>query len=105
MVSPPLHLSDHAHQRQDADQQTNKERENSQMPFALLLIRHHRGYARHICQRLLIDLSWNSSRLEGNTYSLLETEQLLQAGRSGDAQLSKECKRFRHIGGVGVLVL
>ncbi len=47
-------------------------------------------YARHICQRLLIDLSWNSSRLEGNTYSLLETEQLFQTGRSGDAQLSNE---------------
>jgi fido (protein-threonine AMPylation protein) len=47
-------------------------------------------YARHICQRLLIDLSWNSSRLEGNTFSLLETEQLFQAGRSGDAQLSTE---------------
>lgn len=47
-------------------------------------------YARHICQRLLIDLSWNSSRLEGNTYSLLETEQLLQAGRSDDSQLSSE---------------
>jgi len=47
-------------------------------------------YARHICQRLLIDLSWNSSRLEGNTYSLLETEQLFEAGRSGDAQLSNE---------------
>jgi fido (protein-threonine AMPylation protein) len=47
-------------------------------------------YARNICQRLLIDLSWNSSRLEGNTYSLLETEQLLQAGHSGDSQLSLE---------------
>lgn len=47
-------------------------------------------YARHICQRLLIDLSWNSSRLEGNTYSLLETEHLFQAGRSGDVQLSNE---------------
>ena len=47
-------------------------------------------YARHICQRLLIDLSWNSSRLEGNTYSLLETEQLFQAGRAGDAQFSNE---------------
>jgi fido (protein-threonine AMPylation protein)/DNA-binding transcriptional ArsR family regulator len=47
-------------------------------------------YARHICQRLLIDLSWNSSRLEGNTYSLLETEQLFQGGRSGDAHLSNE---------------
>ncbi len=37
-------------------------------------------YARQIYNRLLIDLSWNSSRLEGNTYSLLETERLLQAG-------------------------
>ncbi|MCP5505892.1 MAG: Fic family protein [Chlamydiales bacterium] len=35
-------------------------------------------YARKIYQRLLIDLSWNSSRLEGNTYSLLETERLLE---------------------------
>jgi Fic family protein len=37
-------------------------------------------YARKIYQRLLIDLSWNSSRLEGNTYSLLETEKLLETG-------------------------
>ena len=38
-------------------------------------------YARKIYQRLLIDLSWNSSRLEGNTYSLLETERLLETGQ------------------------
>ncbi len=38
-------------------------------------------YARKIYQRLLIDLSWNSSRLEGNTYSLLETERLLATGK------------------------
>ena len=37
-------------------------------------------YARSILSRLLIDLSWNSSRLEGNTYSLLETERLLELG-------------------------
>ncbi len=37
-------------------------------------------YARQLANRLLIDLSWNSSRLEGNTYSLLETERLLSAG-------------------------
>lgn len=30
--------------------------------------------------RLLIDLSWNSSRLEGNTYSLLDTRRLLDFG-------------------------
>src|SRR5690606_14787777 len=37
-------------------------------------------YARQLANRLLIDLSWNSSRLEGNTYSLLETERLLSGG-------------------------
>ena len=37
-------------------------------------------YARQILQRLLIDLSWNSSRLEGNTYSLLDTQRLLAQG-------------------------
>ena len=39
-------------------------------------------YVRQIFNRLLIDLSWNSSRLEGNTYSLLETERLLELGES-----------------------
>lgn len=39
-------------------------------------------YARQIAHRLLIDLSWNSSRLEGNTYSLLETERLLSIGEA-----------------------
>ncbi|MDX8431755.1 MAG: Fic family protein [Candidatus Algichlamydia australiensis] len=35
-------------------------------------------FAREIFEPLLIDLSWNSSRLEGNTYSLLETDRLLK---------------------------
>ena len=39
-------------------------------------------YARKLAGRLLIDLSWNSSRLEGNTYSLLETERLISAGEA-----------------------
>lgn len=38
-------------------------------------------YARDIMQRLIIDLSWGSSRLEGNKYSRIETEELLQEGR------------------------
>jgi Fic family protein len=37
-------------------------------------------YARQILNRLLIDLSWNSSRLEGNTYSLLDTKRLIELG-------------------------
>lgn len=37
-------------------------------------------YAKQILTRLLIDLSWNSSRLEGNTYSLLDTKRLIEFG-------------------------
>jgi len=33
---------------------------------------------KHELERLGIDLSWKSSQIEGNTYSLLETEQLLK---------------------------
>jgi len=37
-------------------------------------------YAKQVLSRLLIDLSWNSSRLEGNTYSLLDTKRLIEFG-------------------------
>lgn len=37
-------------------------------------------YARDILNKLLIDLSWNSSRLEGNTYTMLETKRLIELG-------------------------
>jgi hypothetical protein len=47
-------------------------------------------YARQIYSRLLIDLSWNSSRLEGNTYSLLETERLLELGEAAKGKGKKE---------------
>lgn len=47
-------------------------------------------YARHILQRLLIDLSWNSSRLEGNTYSLLDTQRLISQGQSTDEKTAAE---------------
>jgi len=39
-------------------------------------------YARQIFNRLLVDLSYNSSRLEGNSYSLFETKQLVLSGQS-----------------------
>lgn len=41
-------------------------------------------YAKQILSRLLIDLSWNSSRLEGNTYSLLDTEKLIVTGQEAE---------------------
>jgi fido (protein-threonine AMPylation protein) len=49
-------------------------------------------YARQIASRLLIDLSWNSSRLEGNTYSLLETERLLIAGEAAEGRNALEAQ-------------
>lgn len=47
-------------------------------------------YAKRILHRLLIDLSWNSSRLEGNTYSLLETQRLLELGEAAEGKNAKE---------------
>ncbi|HEX8610884.1 MAG TPA: Fic family protein [Telluria sp.] len=37
-------------------------------------------YARKVLEQLLIDLSWSSSRLEGNRYTLLDTEKLFKSG-------------------------
>ena len=49
-------------------------------------------YLRQILDRLLIDLSWNSSRLEGNTYSLLETQRLLELGESAEGKATQEAQ-------------
>jgi len=39
-------------------------------------------YARKVLEQLLIDLSWSSSRLEGNRKSLLDTRALFEKGRA-----------------------
>jgi hypothetical protein len=43
-------------------------------------------YAKKILNRLLIDLSWNSSRLEGNTYTLLDTKRLIGLGEEAEGK-------------------
>ncbi len=43
-------------------------------------------YAKQILNRLLVDLSWNSSRLEGNTYSLLDTKRLIAFGEVAEGK-------------------
>lgn len=43
-------------------------------------------YAKQILNRLLIDLSWNSSRLEGNTYSLIDTKRLIDFGEVAEGK-------------------
>ncbi len=47
-------------------------------------------HARHILNRLLVDLSWASSRLEGNTYSLLDTQRLIEFGEAAQGKDATE---------------
>lgn len=47
-------------------------------------------YAKQIGQRLLIDLSYNSSRLEGNTYSKLDTQKLIEQGLFAEGKIHEE---------------
>jgi len=49
-------------------------------------------YARQILNRLLIDLAWNSSRLEGNTYSLLDTRRLIELGEEAEGRAHLEAQ-------------
>jgi Fic family protein len=41
-------------------------------------------------ERLAIDLSWKSSQIEGNTYSLLETEKLLKEKETASGKTKEE---------------
>jgi len=47
-------------------------------------------FARDILGRLLIDLSWASSRLEGNTYTRLDTQNLLVFGQVAEGKDASE---------------
>ncbi len=49
-------------------------------------------FARQLLGRLLVDLSWNSSRLEGNTYSLLETARLIELGQEAEGKDAREAQ-------------
>ena len=48
------------------------------------------GEYRKEMERLGIDLSWKSSQIEGNTYSLLETERLLRESKTADGKTKEE---------------
>lgn len=47
-------------------------------------------YAREILNRLLVDLSWASSHLEGNTYSRLDTQNLIEFGQIARGKDARE---------------
>jgi len=63
------------------------------------------AYAKQILGRLLIDLSWNSSRLEGNTYSLLDTRRLIEFGEEAEGRDRREAQMIvNHKEAIGFLV-
>ncbi|MDR1015266.1 MAG: Fic family protein [Coriobacteriales bacterium] len=43
-------------------------------------------------ERFTVELAWRSSAMEGNTYSLLETEELLKTARGASGHASKEAQ-------------
>jgi len=54
---------------------------------------------------LLIDLSWSSSRLEGNTYSLLDTRELIERGTAAPGKDAKETQMIlNHKAAIELLV-
>ncbi|MDD5329784.1 MAG: Fic family protein [Sulfuricella sp.] len=62
-------------------------------------------FARDILNRLLIDLSWASSRLEGNTYNRLDTERLIQFGEAAEGKDAIETQMIlNHKGAIEYLV-
>ena len=49
-------------------------------------------FAKDILSRLLIDLSWASSRLEGNTYTRIDTQNLLEFGQRAEGKDASEAQ-------------
>lgn len=62
-------------------------------------------YARDILNRLLIDLSWASSRLEGNTYNWLDTQNLIEFGQVAEGKSRREARMIlNHKAAIEMLV-
>jgi len=62
-------------------------------------------FARDILSRLLIDLSWASSRLEGNTYTRLDTQNLIEFGqRAAGKDVLETQMILNHKGAIEFLV-
>jgi hypothetical protein len=63
-------------------------------------------FARDILNRLLIDLSWASSQLEGNTYSQLDTERLIEFGQVAEGKDAMETQMIlNHKAAIEYLVM
>jgi hypothetical protein len=63
------------------------------------------SYARGMLGRLLIDLSWASSRLEGNTYTRLDTQNLIELGQAAEGKDRREAQMIlNHKAAIELLV-
>ena len=72
---------------------SEKEREHLERIGAQIEMPQSAGtHAKQILNRFLIDISWNSSRLEGNTYSLLETRRLLNFDKEAEGKTEIEAQ-------------
>ncbi len=80
--------------RELADELTALGRIPGQMPAGT--------YVRKVLEQLLIDLSWSSSHLEGNRYTLLDTEELFKSGAA--ATDSDAVMLLNHKAGIEFLV-
>jgi hypothetical protein len=54
-------------------------------------------YGRAMLDRLLIDLSWASSHLEGNTYSRLDTVELIEHGKAAAGKAALETQMILNL--------
>lgn len=62
-------------------------------------------YSRAMLNRLLIDLSWASSHLEGNTYSRLDTRELIEHGKVAQGKAAIETQMIlNHKSAIELLV-
>lgn len=62
-------------------------------------------YAHDILGRLLIDLSWASSKLEGNTYTRLDTQNLIELGQAAEGKDRREAQMIlNHKAAIELLV-
>lgn len=62
-------------------------------------------YSRAILSRLLIDLSWASSHLEGNTYTRLDTRALIENGKAARGKAAMETQMIlNHKSAIELLV-
>ena len=62
-------------------------------------------HARQVLNRLLVDLSWNSSRMEGNGYSLLDATRLIELGEMAEGRGRRDAQMIlNHKEAIEILV-